>query len=52
MIVRVLERLYWHPHLMFFLPPTDPATWGANLPGSPIIGAKVGGRTERLLPKN
>jgi hypothetical protein len=29
----------WHPHLMFFLPPTDAAAWGADLPGSPIIRA-------------
>jgi hypothetical protein len=29
---------HWHPHLMFFLPLTDPAAWGAGLPGSPIIG--------------
>lgn len=29
---------HWHPHLMFFLPPADPASWGANLPGSPVIG--------------
>ncbi len=28
---------HWHPHLMFFLPPTDAATWGADLPGSPIL---------------
>jgi hypothetical protein len=28
----------WHPHLMFFLPLTDPAAWGANSPGSPLIG--------------
>ncbi|HWA86177.1 MAG TPA: hypothetical protein VG710_08150 [Opitutus sp.] len=28
---------HWHPHLMFHLPKTDPATWGANLPGSPVI---------------
>src|SRR6202044_2783195 len=27
------EAGHWHPHLMFFLPPTDPATWGADLPG-------------------
>jgi hypothetical protein len=31
---------HWHPHLMFFVPDTDPATWGAGLPGSPIIGVK------------
>jgi hypothetical protein len=27
----------WHPHLMFFVPQTDAATWGADLPGSPIL---------------
>jgi hypothetical protein len=31
---------HWHPHLMFFAPLTDTAAWGANLPGSPLIGAK------------
>jgi hypothetical protein len=31
---------HWHPHLMFFLPPTDPATWGADLAGSPILSTK------------
>jgi len=29
---------HWHPHLMFFYSGTDPATWGADLPGSPIVG--------------
>jgi hypothetical protein len=28
---------HWHPHLMFFLPPTNATAWGAGLPGSPII---------------
>jgi hypothetical protein len=28
-----------HPHLMFFAPLTDSAAWGANLPGSPILGS-------------
>ena len=28
---------HWRPHLMFFTPLTDPAAWGAGLPGSPII---------------
>jgi hypothetical protein len=28
---------HWHPHLMFFVPQTDAATWGADLPGSPIL---------------
>jgi hypothetical protein len=27
----------WHPHLMFHLPNTEAAVWGANLPGSPVI---------------
>jgi hypothetical protein len=31
---------HWHPHLMFFLPLTDPAAWGAGLPGSPVLGVK------------
>jgi hypothetical protein len=30
----------WHPHLMFFAPLTDPAAWGAGLPGSPVLGIK------------
>jgi hypothetical protein len=29
---------HWHPHLMFFIPLTDPATWGANLTDSPVFG--------------
>src|SRR5580658_591640 len=28
---------HWHPHLMLFVPQTDAATWGADLPGSPIL---------------
>ena len=31
---------HWHPHLMFFLPLTDPVAWGAGLPGSPVIAVK------------
>jgi len=30
---------HWPPHLMFYYPQTDPATWGANLPGSPIFAS-------------
>jgi hypothetical protein len=29
----------WHPHLMFFVPLTEPAVWGAGLPGSPVVAA-------------
>ena len=32
---------HWHPHLMFFVPLTDPTAWGADATGSPIIAAKV-----------
>jgi hypothetical protein len=28
---------HWPPHLMFYFSQTDPATWGANLPGSPVF---------------
>src|SRR5262249_28775196 len=28
---------HWKPHLMFFYSQTDPATWGAGLPDSPIL---------------
>ena len=28
---------HWPSHLMFFFSDTDPATWGANLPGSPVF---------------
>jgi len=31
---------HWRPHLMFFTPETDPKSWGAGLPGSPILGIK------------
>jgi hypothetical protein len=29
---------HWPPHLMFFYSDIDPAIWGANLPGSPVLG--------------
>jgi len=29
----------WHPHMMWFVPGAASASWGANLPGSPTIGA-------------
>lgn len=28
---------HWHPHLMFHIPKVDPATWGTDLPGSPVV---------------
>ncbi len=29
---------HWPSHLMFFLSDVDPAMWGANQPGSPVLG--------------
>jgi hypothetical protein len=29
----------WHPHLMFMVPGNATESWGANLPGSPVIAA-------------
>jgi len=31
---------HWHPHVMFYVPLTEAKTWGANLPGSPILAAE------------
>jgi hypothetical protein len=28
---------HWHPHLMFYVPKASGASWGANLPGSPVV---------------
>jgi hypothetical protein len=30
---------HWVPHLMFHIPKTDGASWGANLDGSPVVVA-------------
>jgi len=32
---------HWHPHLMFIVPLTEAASWGAGSPGSPVINAFV-----------
>jgi len=43
---------HWHPHLMFFVSQTDPATWGAGMQGSPILALfdKGDGFTTFLVP--
>jgi hypothetical protein len=33
------QGLSWHPHLMFFVSGDAAKSWGADLPGSPIIAA-------------
>lgn len=35
----------WHPHLMFHVPKAAAATWGANVPGSPVL------LDDRLVPE-
>ena len=37
---------HWVPHLMFHIPKTDGASWGANLDGSPVMVAPF-----RLVPE-
>ena len=32
----------WHPHLMFYTPPIPTADWGANLPGTRVLGTDAG----------
>ena len=46
------EPPHWHPHLMIFVPLTGTLTWGANLPGTPLIGANAteDGLTVFLIP--
>src|SRR6204780_1561884 len=31
------QGMNWHPHLMFFIPGDATKSWGANLPGSPVL---------------
>jgi len=40
----------WLPHLMFFVPPTEPAAWAANLPSSPIIAFPENGEKHDCIP--
>jgi hypothetical protein len=37
---------HWHPHVMLFVPYTEPATWGAGLPGSSVFAGAS--REDRL----
>jgi hypothetical protein len=40
---------HWHPHLMYFLPRTDPKQWGANLDGSPMLASDGGVEPETVF---
>jgi len=33
------EDMNWHPHLMFFVAGDSAKSWGANVPGSPVLAA-------------
>ena len=33
--------MHWHPHMMWFVSGDSASTWGANLPGAPLIAANV-----------
>lgn len=37
--------VHWHSHLMFHVPKAAATTWGANLPGSPVV------LDDRLVPE-
>jgi hypothetical protein len=40
---------HWHSHLMFYVPLTKPTSWGADLPGSPVLlNPQFGGAPEPL----
>jgi len=43
---------HWHPHLMFWAEKTELKSWGAGMPGSPILGSEeIPGRlTIFLIP--
>ncbi len=43
---------HWHPHVMFFAPLAAPATWGANLVGSPVLASEdaLGRLTIFMIP--
>ncbi len=40
----------WHPHLMFFLPRTPAAAWGADVDHSPVVSAASAGLTVFMVP--
>ena len=43
---------HWHPHLMFWAERTEPKSWGAGMPGSPVIASvEIPGRlTVFMIP--
>lgn len=35
------DDVHWHPHMMWYVPDDSIKTWGANLPGVPVIAGNV-----------
>ncbi len=33
------DGMNWHPHVMFFIPGDTAKSWGANVPGSPVLAS-------------
>ena len=40
---------HWHPHLMFHIPNGSAASWGANLPDSPVLRIPPGPEPESIF---
>jgi len=40
---------HWHPHLMFHIPNASAASWGANLPDSPVLRIPPGPEPESIF---
>jgi hypothetical protein len=40
---------HWHPHLMFHIPNASGASWGANLPDSPVLLIPPGPEPESIF---
>ena len=45
-----LNGAHWHPHLMFFVAHVRDDTWGAGLPGSPVIAGHDNPVTTFFVP--
>jgi len=35
------DDVHWHPHMMWYVPDDSVKSWGANLPGVPVIAGSV-----------
>jgi hypothetical protein len=35
------DDMHWHPHMMWYVRDDSAKSWGANLPGVPVIAGSV-----------